>query len=57
MKTIKAINLNTNEVVEYLVPNKQESLEYSKKTWGTQYDEVEGKEVHGGLPLVWDRKE
>lgn len=57
MKTVKAFDLVTNDYHTYSVPSKKESLEYSKKTWGHQFDEIEGKEVHGGLPLVWERKD
>jgi len=56
MKIVKAENIDSGVVTEYLIPSIKEAIQYSKRTWGSQYDDVEKMEVHGGLPMLWERK-
>ena len=57
MRIVKAYSLGDDEYHEYEVPSMAEALKYSKQTFDVQFDKIEGKEVRGGLPMLWNRKD
>jgi len=52
---IKVYNLYTNKFNEWIIPSKEEALEYNKITFSQQYDRIEREVVYGGLPCVFKR--
>lgn len=54
MKVIKAQSLAPDAPVNtYFVPTIREAMAHSNKTWGSEYDRVERKEVSGGSAMLW----
>lgn len=50
---VKAASLQSGESRRYVVPSLREAMANSNATHGEQFDPVERKRVHGGLPMVW----
>ena len=56
-KIVECTNIADGSIQKYIVPSVKEAVEYSKKTHGEQYDEVEGKIMKGGTPMLWPKIE
>lgn len=50
---IEAYSLKTGAARTYVIPSADEALRHSRMTDGVQFDHVERKNLHGGLPMVW----
>ena len=55
MRTVKSISLSGLPDMTWRIPTRAEVLANSLKTWGQQYDPIEGKVMKGGLPIVIEK--
>lgn len=50
------LDIPEGDTSTYIVPSKQERIQYIKETHSETYDPIEKRMVSGGLSLKWERK-